>query len=349
MNNAQAITFAPQDVSRLSLQEIERRSTTKGEGVPFYIDALDRLINPMRPGDLTAIIARPGNWKTSLALWTARQEATTIYKARQQGVSGAFGDAVVYVTWEIAVEDAGILDLSNAAQVDIAKIASGTIDDAQWGVLKAKAASRAGFPLWIMGHSLENRKERPQLRLKDVLEALRWMEDEMKVKPGLIVLDYLQAMSQDEQDRNNRRQQITSDVQLSKDIGYAMAAPVILCCQAKREVDDRNNKVPLQGDGMESSSIEHVADKIVPAMYPIKYYADGDIIQVGNQEIQAGPNVLVTSVAKQRYGPVGGPQLLKVDPTTNTVLGEFKGQSIAEIADKELNKPWTQPNLKNGS
>jgi replicative DNA helicase len=345
MNNSQAIVFAPQDISRLSLQEIDRRSKAKGEGVPFYVDALDRLVNPMRPGDLSIVMARPGHWKTSLALWTARQEASTIYKAREQGASGAFGDCVVYVTWEIAVEEAGILDLSNAAQVDIADIARGDITDEQWKMLKVKAANRAAFPLWVMGHSLENRRERPTLTLKDVQAALDWMEDEMKVKPGLIVLDYLQAISQDEQDRNTRRMQITADVQRSKNMGYRAGAPVLACVQANRDVDDRQNKVPLQGDGMESASIEHVPDKIITSMYPIKYYGEGDQVEVGNKQVLCNQEVLVTNVAKQRYGPIGGPQILKVDPTTNTVKGEFVAETLADKFDNRQEEAWTQANL----
>ena len=345
MNNSQAIVFAPQDISRLSLQEINRRSKSKGEGVPFYIDALDRLINPMRPGDLTVIMARPGNWKTSLALWVARQEAKTIYKARELGATGAFGDCVVYVTWEIAVEEAGILDLSNAAQVDIADIARGNITDDQWKLLKNKAANRAGFPLWVMGHSLENRRVRPTLTLNDVQAALDWMEDEMKVKPGLVVLDYLQAISQDENNRDQRRTQITKDVQQSKNMAYRAGAPLLCCVQANRDVDERQNKVPLQGDGMESASIEHVPDKIVTAMYPIKYYGVGDMVEVGNKSVNCDQEVLITNVAKQRYGPIGGPQILKVDPTTNTVMGEYAPDTIGEKFDKKQEEPWKQTTI----
>lgn len=345
MNNSAAITFAPQDISRLSLDEIQRRSENKGEGVPFYVDAIDRLVNPMRPGDLTVLMARPGNWKTSLALWVARNEAKTIFNAREQGKTGAFGDCVVYVTWEIAVEEAGILDLSNAAQIDIADIARGNVTDNQWKTLKGKAANRAGFPLWVMGHSLVNRRERPTLTLKDVQAALDWMEDEMNVKPGLVVLDYLQAITQDENDRNQRRQQITRDVQMSKDMGLRAGCPVLECVQANRDVDDRPNKVPLQGDGMESASIEHVPDKIVTAMYPIKYYSIGDMVEVGNKSVKCGQDVLVTNVAKQRYGPVGGPQLLRVDPTTNTVLGEFETVNVPEKFEEAQKQKWEQPNL----
>lgn len=345
--NAQAITFAPQDISRLSLQEIDRRTKQKGEGVPFYVDALDRIINPMRPGDLTVIMARPGHWKTSLALWVARNEARTIFQARQQGDTGAFGDCVVYVTWEIAVEEAGILDLSNAAQIDIADIARGDITGEQWKELKGKAANRAGFPLWVMGHSLENRKARPTLTMKDVQDALTWMEDEMGVKPGLVVLDYLQAISQEEGNRDQRRQQVTKDVYAAKNMGLRSGCPVIECVQANRDVDERENKIPRQGDGMESAAIEHHPDKIVTVMYPIKYYGVGDTVEVGDKSIQCGQNVLVTSVAKQRYGPIGGPQLLNVDPTTNTVRGEFVTKDINDVVDEKLEEKWTQTSLTN--
>lgn len=344
MHNAQAITFAPQDVSRLTIQEIERRSTAKGEGVRLYVDALDRIVNPMRPGELITILARPGNWKTSMGLWIARNEAKTIYKAREMGVSGAFGDAVVYVTWEIAVEEAGLLDLSNNTKLDIAKIARGEISDEQWKLLKGGAARRAGFPLWVMGYSLENRKEMPTLRLSDVQDALIWMEDDLKIKADLVVLDYLQAMSQDQNNRQQRRQQIDNDLKDCKGLSRNVGAPVVLQVQAKREVDEREYKVPLQGDGHESSGIEHWSDKIIPLMYPRKYYQPGASVEIAGQQFICDTDVLVVSVEKQRYGPIGGPFVLKVDPTTNSVLGEMKG--VREKFENAQEAAWTQPNLQ---
>ncbi len=52
---------------------------------------------------------------------------------------------------------------------------------------------------------------------------------------------------------------------------------------------------------------------------------------------------LVVSVEKQRYGPIGGPFVLQVDPTTNRILGQLKG--VVEAAEKALEEPWVQPNL----
>ena len=64
-------------------------------GITFGVQAIDKMVIPMRPGELISLIARPGHGKTSLLAYFAREHARRIMERDK-----VESEAVVYVTWE---------------------------------------------------------------------------------------------------------------------------------------------------------------------------------------------------------------------------------------------------------
>ena len=74
--NFRELVHTPAQLAQEFVQWVEQIQTT--EGVPFGIPGIDKVVIPMRPGQLTCIIARPGHGKTSLMAYLAREHAKRI-------------------------------------------------------------------------------------------------------------------------------------------------------------------------------------------------------------------------------------------------------------------------------
>lgn len=305
------IVYTPQQVSKLSTDVVKERRATPGAGVRLGIPAIDKDMNPGRPGDLMSFIGRPSNFKTGLMLFMAKHETDKIIKDEREK------DCVLYVTWEVAVEESGILELANATQISADAIAQGNVTDAQWKKLLAAAVQRAVTPLWVIGHSIADRKRRPRLTLTDVATSIMFIEDEMGFHPSLIVLDYLQQIQPES--GNDRRLQMIENVHRAKDMALAMGCPVALGVQAGRQVDARQFKLPTMGDGMETSNIEHTSDKIITVWMPSTSEPQNSM--VGNPPVAVTENLLIAGLVKQRFGRRGGPYYLHVQPEVNEIYG----------------------------
>lgn len=301
----QTIVYTPGEVADLTLKTIESRQATRDRGITTGIEAVDGVLKPMRPGELVTIIALSSNWKTGLMQYLARRAASAI---------GAADECVLYVTWEIAVEEAGLLDLANATSIDIGDISEGNVSD--WDTLKRAAVERGALPIVVIGHSLERRKSRPALTLTNVALAVRWLEDTLGLRVRLACLDYLQRIEWEGD--GEARHQYARNVQRSKDMALALGCPVLLGCQAKQELMDRAWKLPRMNDGMETSAVMHASDKIIGLWRPVVTDGPGAVIGDG---LKISDDLLLLGLAKQRFGQVGSWWPLSVDFARNHVRG----------------------------
>jgi replicative DNA helicase len=302
------LVYTPGEVSSLTLEAIEDRRSTRDRGVLIGVDAVDRVLKPMRPGELVSVIALSSNWKTGLMQHLARRTAATL--------PGTGNECVLYVTWEIAVEEAGLLDLANATGLDIGDVAEGNVAD--WDKLKRAAVARGALPIVVIGHSLKRRKSRPMMTMTNVALAVRWLEDHLGLRVRLACLDYLQRIEWEGE--GDPRIQYSRNVQRCKDMALSLGAPVVLGCQAKQEVMDRNWKLPRMNDGMETASVMHASDKIIGLWRPV--VTDGPGATIGQSPaIDVTDDLLLLGISKQRFGRVGDWWALNVDFAQNRIRG----------------------------
>ena len=316
--HARDIVYTPSEVGTLVLGAVSERKANPGAGIRLGIPEVDAQLLPLRPGELVTITGRPGNYKSGLMQFWARRVANELLASQDEhGI-------VVYVTWEMAVEEIGLYDLAAATALDAAELAQGRLDDAAFERLQAAAVRRACIPLWLIGHSIERRKKRPRLTMGNVAKALEWIEDNMEFHPRIVFLDYLQQMEPERRPGQevNRRMDIFENVHRCKDMALALGCPVVLGVQATRAVDERTWKLPQIGDQMESSNIEHTADKMISVWMPKTSEPPG---LLGNTDLEVNDNLLILGIIKQKLGPAGGWWGLYVDPTRNVITGLERG------------------------
>lgn len=309
------IIYTPAQVSSLTLNALEglqqRRDSAVAVGVPGLKDDLKTL----RPGTLTTIIALSSNWKSGLMQVMAREEAKRL--------DPLGNEAVIFCTWEVAVEEMGVFDLAHVAALDISDLLNGDVSPAQWDSLRAAAIKRASLPIYVIGHSLERRRKRQHLTMTNVALAIRSLEDDFNIKPRVSFLDYLQRIEPDRDDLGEPRIQHSRNVDRAKDMSLATGAPVVLGCQAKQEVMSRDNKLPRLNDGMETSNVMHSSDNIVTLWRPYVTEGEGAEIQLFGDKITVTEDLLIAHIAKQKFGRVGRWWPLKVDFARNKILGLY--------------------------
>lgn len=304
------LAYAPQTVAELTLQEVERRRGQRS-GVSFGLAGPDGVVNPLRPGELVVVLGRPSHYKTGLMQWWARSLATSLRGS---------GRGVAYCTTEMAIEELGIYDLSNLANLDAREVSRGRVSDEELAEIRRASMDRATIPLWLLGHSLSTRKKRVRISVYTIEKALFWIEDHAEFTAEAVFLDYLNLMQSDRRGGyESRRTDISEIVQCCKDMALFMGAPVVLAAQARREVDDRDWQMPTIRDGMESAAIEQYADKVLAVWMPHVSGKEGQVRAPSGQVWEVDEHLLLLALLKQKNGPSRGLWPLYVDQGHNFV------------------------------
>lgn len=311
------IVFTPNEAVKAALETIRARRSAIGVGVRLGVGCVDDYLLPGRPGELISVIGMTSNYKSGLMQFWARTVANTI--RAEEGLN----ECAVYVTWEQAIEEMLAFDLAAAAKISVTDIMQGRITDDQIAQMETAGTTRSVTPLFLIGHSIAEGRKRPRLTLSAIAEALQLIRDEYGLTPRCIFLDYLQQIEPEEGE--DRRMQVFHNVYRCKDMALAMACPVVLATQAKREVYGNNWGVPGLADSLESSNLEHTSDKMVGVWLPKTKFELGKRLDAAGYDGQltVTENLLVLKVLKQKMGPAGKWWPLYVDPTRN-VIGEME-------------------------
>lgn len=272
-------------------------SVQQNPGIPWGIPALDKKVIPLRPGNLVGIIGRPGNGKTSLLCCLARQEAKRILARGAEAT-----EAVVYVTYESAVEE-----LENFFQLDDTDEHQYSASDVAWGrvdmdVLRKRSVSRVSMPIWLIGHgvhpSAKNATKPPRMYTETVLQAIEAMHQDFGVKPVLVLFDYLQLVPVER--AVDRMQQVTEAPILLKEFALRARVPVVAGVQARREVDQREAKIPEMEDCQWGSSIEQAMDKLFSIWRPCTTEDAGTLVEILDKRHPVTETLCVIRMLKQR-------------------------------------------------
>lgn len=273
-----------------------------------YGCALDRTVIPLHPGDLMAVVARPGHGKTSFMAYMARKTALDIVKR-----GAAEKECVVYVSWEQTVEEIDAMFQSGADY---------SSTDMAWGrvpmsVIEQKAVKRAGLPVWAFGESKRHEGiTRPRMTVDYVYESIEAMQDEFGIKPVLMCLDYVQIMPV--LGRGEKMERVDEAINEAKQLAVRMGLPIIIGVQSTRAVDDYKDPIPTMKDAQWSSAIEQVADKQISLWRPIKTHdpEDKPTVDIGGVTYRNDENLLIIKLLKQRFGQGYGIWAVRFVPQT---------------------------------
>lgn len=315
---AKQMTAQMPRVMRLAKEDIYRTATQGGPvGVTSGLIDLDRVLTPCQPGQLISIIGRPGHYKSGLAQWWARRLAQESLDAE------AFGDVVMYVTWEMSLEELGKRDISALAMLDPSEFRYGQASQETLAKVDYAAAHGSALPMVYLGHSSASRTARAPQTIWTVEASLHWLREKNGYQPKAIFLDYLNLIQPIREIGRppSARMDYLEITRACKDMALALGCPVFLLAQAKREVDDRDPPIPSMRDAQETAALEQFSDKMLSTFYPIKVYQPG--MRVNKLDLDVTPNVLLIKVLKQKDGPSGDLIKLYVDAPVN-FIGDYQ-------------------------
>lgn len=274
-----------------------------------YGCVLDKHLIPLHPGDLMAIVARPGHGKSSFMAYLARRTALNIVSR------GETNRCVIYVSWEQSVEEIEAFFQSGREY---------SSTDLAWSrvsmdVVKQRSIQRVNLPIWMIGYSIRDAgKKKPPMTIEAVYESIRAMRYEYNFEPVMICLDYLQIIPVTD-NKADRTKQVTEATIQAKHLAMEIGAPIVAGVQARRETDSHKVAIPTMADAQWSSAIEQTADKQLSLFRPSKVMDTGESIEVGGRSYEVNENLLVLKLLKQRFDVGYGAWAIQFEPQTLTV------------------------------
>lgn len=283
---------------RMEQSTVKQSSVT---GVSFGIERLDYNTAGAQNGDLIILAARPSMGKTALSLKFAETALDTVSDKPIQ-----------YYSLEMPADQLMQRFLSMRSRVANQKLRQAIqMDDYDW--------ARVGEAISYIKSHWENRLLiddnsylTPQLLRTKVRRNARKYG-----LPSIIIVDYLQLMTDLSQDGKNRNLEIANISRALKSIAKEMNCPVIALSQLNRNVEQRHDKRPMSADLRDSGSLEQDADLLMFIYQDEVYHRETDM-----------PGIAEIIIAKQRNGPIG------------TVMSRFIGEysSFDNIPEDEYQK-----------
>ncbi|MDE9488175.1 SPI-7-type island replicative DNA helicase [Xenorhabdus bovienii] len=257
------------------IAHLERIQGAQGiTGTPTGFQDLDEKTCGLQAGDLILLAARPSMGKTALGL------ACCLGALRHRD------DAVVQI-FSLEMPAAQLMLRLTAMEggVSLSTLRSGMLDDEQWGRI---SQSLDQFARWDQRLVIDDCSHQTPALLR--ARARRYTRK--YGKPALIMVDYLQLMCAPGQE--NRTQEIADISRNLKALGKELGCPILALSQLNRQVENRSDKRPNNGDLRDSGSLEQDADLILHLYRDEVYHPDTP--DTGTAEIIIG---------KQRQGPTG--------------------------------------------
>ena len=240
------------DILAKALAQIEQASknTSAFNGVPSGSMAIDRVTLGWQPSDLIIIAARPSMGKTAFVLSMARNmaidhEAPVAFFSLEM--------SAVQLMMRLIVAETGLSGTD---------IKSGRLTPEQWRHLESATKPLGTAPLYI--------DDTPALSVFEFRSKARRLKIHHDIK--IIVIDYLQLMTGNQDSKGNREQEVAFISRTLKAIAKELDIPIIALSQLNRSTETRGgSKRPQLSDLRESGAIEQDAD-IVAFIHRPEYY-----------------------------------------------------------------------------
>lgn len=235
------------------------------KGVTTGISSLDSRIGSLQPSTLVLVAARPSVGKSALAGQIA------LHVAERHPQAGS----VLFFSVEMSTEELVLRMLTQRTRIEFNRLRDGQLADQDWQTLTKGLSKFYSLPIHIDSSGDLS-----------ILEARTRTKLQARKGPiSLVVVDYLQLMLADAE---NRQQEISQISRGLKALAKEHKCPVLALCQMNRAIETRMSKMPQLSDLRESGSLEQ----------------DADVVMFLND---SGPdsNELEAVIAKNRNGPKG--------------------------------------------
>ena len=291
------------DSSAMATQHVAYAKKIQSEpGIRWGIPSMDNQIIPSRGGDVSVILGRPGDGKTSLLSYLASNESNNI---AEEGLEHQ--ETVVYCTWEGTVDKiyAGIM----------ASRGNYSASDFYWGRTEIhdveQAASLQGFmPITFIGFSTFRQTTYKQITLDMILEAVEAIQAGDGIaqkKVRVLILDYAQLIPVP--GARDRTERVAEAIVGCKNIGMRLDIPSFVAAQAGRQVDSYTIKLAGRADAQWSSQLEQHTDYGYSIWRPINTEPHNpntpNTIDMWGRHIPITPELFIAKNWKQRGEAAG--------------------------------------------
>ena len=243
-------------------------------GVESRFNDLDRKTAGFQKGDLIILAARPSMGKTALALNIAMNSATVT------------PGAIAIFSLEMPAEQVAIRLLAAKAKIDIQKLRTGKLNDAEWSALNINSQELKNQHFYI--------DDTPGIKVSEMYAKARKLAQEEGLY--MIIVDYIQLI-QATGKSDSRQQEVSEISRRLKAMARELNVPVIALSQLSRGVESRQDKRPMLSDLRESGALEQDAD-LVLFLYRDAYYNHEDMGSNDREDVEL-------LIAKHRNGPTG--------------------------------------------
>ena len=243
-------------------------------GVPTGLVGLDNLTNGLQKTDLIVLAARPGMGKTSLAMNIVE--------------NAALNNNMVCAVFSLEMPETQIIQrlMCGHAGVSMSKALSGKLEPNDWKKLTKAAEQMRKCRIFIDDSS--------RVTPAEILSKCRRIKAKNNGQLDLVMIDYIQLMSNGKKNsEQNRTQEVADITRELKIMAKELDVPVIALSQLRR----MQTKEPQLSDLRESGAIEQDADIVMFINRPDVGATDEEIEK---QKIKRGMADLI--VAKHRNG-----------------------------------------------
>lgn len=266
---------AVSDLVMPTLDEIARQGENPLTGLGTGLPALDHLTGGLQPGSLVIVAGRPSMGKTAFALGISRHVAL----AERVAVA-------------LFSNEMNRLELTRRLLVAESRVASDR--------LRFKMTDKEHERLTVAVGQLKQARilidDSPALTPHQVAAGARRMH-QREGGLGLVIVDYLQLMRLDS---NERRERAVADASRRlKVLARELHVPVVVLSQLSRAPEMRERHRPRLSDLRDSGAIEQDADLVIFPFRPEVYEKEGSRRW---KDVQGKAELIV---AKQRNGPIG--------------------------------------------
>lgn len=251
----------------------EKSFHPKFSGLPSGFYELDLLTQGFQKSDLIIIAGRPSLGKTALSL----SIATNLIKISKL--------PILFFSLEMSQKQIMYRLLSMETSISQTRLKNGKLYKNDWIKLTKMIQILAKFPFFI--------DDRVNLTIKDLRSKIKTLLFEQN-EIGVVIIDYIQLMQNDNSRINNRAQEISQITKSLKMIAREFNIPIIGLSQLSRNVEYRSDKKPILADLRESGSIEQDADLVL-------MLSKSHITESKSKTFQK----MELTIAKHRNGPVG--------------------------------------------
>ena len=322
-NHGASSKIIPIHSAKIDFREhIEKLLTDQGSlsGVATGFHELDNLTSGLKPGEFCVVAARPGMGKTTFAMNIATHIAMQATSPRN----------VLIFSLEMGLMELMMRFVASTSFFDHSDLKRGNITPQDKKTILQAIEKLCDSSLYL--------DDSGDLTIWECVARTRKFQIELKQQGqdiGLVIIDYLQLMSDPEARKLGRQQEVATISRNLKQLAKFINAPILALSQMNRSVEQRRGDWarPQLSDLRESGAIEQDAD-IVMFIHkdPQELMADDRLNELSvsdpekYKEIIENQGTMEMVVAKHRNGPIGSFRLAFV-PEQN----RFVNRMVPEI------------------